>query len=63
MASYPRKLPRYARIERLWAALLEMEEATRLGKRILPVNCRPLESVSPPPQLRERNYIFFYVDP
>jgi TPR repeat protein len=41
----------------------EVEEATRLGKRILPVNCRPLEGVSPPPQLRERNYIFFHADP
>jgi hypothetical protein len=41
----------------------EVEEATRLGKRILPVNCRPLEGASPPPHLRERNYIFFYADP
>jgi TPR repeat protein len=41
----------------------EVEEAARLGKRILPVNCRPLEGASPPPQLRERNYIFFHADP
>jgi hypothetical protein len=41
----------------------EMEEATRLGKRILPANCRPLEGASPPPHLRERNYIFFHADP
>src|SRR5437762_13259818 len=41
----------------------EVEEATRLGKRILPVTCRPLEGVNPPPQLGERNYIFFYDDP
>jgi TPR repeat protein len=41
----------------------EVEEATRLGKRILPVNWRPLEGASPPPQLRERNYIFFHADP
>src|SRR5262249_38096604 len=27
----------------------EVEEAARLGKRILPVNCRPLEGASPPP--------------
>src|SRR5262249_12970921 len=27
----------------------EVEEAARLGKRILPVNCRPLKGVSPPP--------------
>lgn len=40
-----------------------MEEATRLGKRILPVNCQPLKDASAPPQLRERNYIFFYEDP
>jgi TPR repeat protein len=41
----------------------EVEEAARLGKRILPVNCRPLDGASPPPRLRERNYIFFYDDP
>jgi TIR domain-containing protein/Sel1 repeat-containing protein len=41
----------------------EVEEAARLGKRILPVNCRPLEGASPPPRLRDLNYIFFYADP
>jgi TPR repeat protein len=41
----------------------EVEEAARLGKRILPANWRPLEDASPPPQLRERNYIFFYDNP
>jgi len=41
----------------------EVEEATRLGKRILPINCRPLEGASPPPRLRDLNYIFFYEDP
>ena len=41
----------------------EVEEATRLNKRILPVNCRPLEGVTPPPRLRERNYIFLYEEP
>jgi hypothetical protein len=41
----------------------EVEEATRLSKRILPVSCRPLEGASPPPRLRERNYIFFHTDP
>jgi hypothetical protein len=41
----------------------EVEEADRLGKRILPANWRPLEGASPPPQLRERNYIFFYDNP
>jgi hypothetical protein len=37
----------------------EVEEAARLNKRILPVNCRPLEGTSPPPRLRDLNYIFF----
>jgi TPR repeat protein len=41
----------------------EVEEATRLNKRILPVNCRPLEGVSPPPRLRDLNYIFLYEEP
>jgi TPR repeat protein len=41
----------------------EVEEATRLNKRILPVVCRPLEGVGPPPRLRELNYIFFYKEP
>ena len=41
----------------------EVEEAARLGKRILPVICRPLEGASPPPRLRDLNYIFFYADP
>ena len=41
----------------------EVEEAAGLNKRILPVNCRPLEGVSPPPRLRELNYIFFYEEP
>jgi len=41
----------------------EVEEAARLGKRILPVVCRPLERASPPPRLRDLNYIFFYDDP
>jgi TIR domain-containing protein len=29
----------------------EVEEAARLGKRILPVNCRPLKGADPPPRL------------
>src|SRR5215470_5291268 len=41
----------------------EVEEAARLGKRVLPVNCRPLEGASPPPRLRDLNDIFFYEDP
>src|SRR5262249_32990280 len=38
----------------------EVGEAVRLGKRIVPVLCRPLDGASPPPQLRDLNYIFFY---
>jgi hypothetical protein len=41
----------------------EVGEAARLGKRIVPVNCRPLEGAMPPPRLRDLNYIFFYADP
>ena len=41
----------------------EAQESERLGKRILPVIQRSLEGASPPPQLRERNYIFFYDNP
>ena len=41
----------------------EVEEAARLGKRIFPVNCRPLEGASPPPRLRDLNYVFLYEDP
>jgi TIR domain len=41
----------------------EVEEAGRLGKRILPVICKPLGGASPPSRLRDLNYIFFYEDP
>src|SRR5262249_35092831 len=41
----------------------EVQEAVRLHKRILPVNCRPLEGASPPPRLRDLNYMFFYHEP
>src|SRR6516164_9677998 len=41
----------------------EVEEATRLNKRILPIVWRPLGSVSPPQPLQDRNYIFFYEEP
>jgi hypothetical protein len=41
----------------------EVEEAARLNKRILPVNCRPLKDVNPPARLRELNYIYFYEEP
>jgi len=41
----------------------EVEEAARLNKRILPVICRPVEGASPPPRLRDLNYMFFYAEP
>jgi TPR repeat protein len=41
----------------------EVDEATRLGKRILPVICRSLEGASPPPRLQNLNYIFFHPEP
>ena len=41
----------------------EVEEAARLNKRILPIICRPLEGVSPPPRLQGLNYMFFYEEP
>jgi TPR repeat protein len=41
----------------------EVDEATRRNKRILSVNCRPLKGASPPPRLRDLNYIFFYAEP
>src|SRR6516164_1350545 len=41
----------------------EVEEAVRLGKRILPVICRSLEDANPPPQLAKLNYIYFYAEP
>jgi hypothetical protein len=41
----------------------EVDEAVRLGKRIIPVLCRPLDGASAPQQLRDLNYIFFYPEP
>ena len=41
----------------------EVEEATRLGKRIIPVVCREFTSASVPPRLQDLNYIFFYKEP
>jgi TIR domain len=40
----------------------EVEEATRRGKRIIPVLCRPLEGQQPHRRLRDLNYIHFYAD-
>jgi len=41
----------------------EVVEASRLGKRILPVLCRPLEGAKPPALLADLNYIYFYATP
>jgi hypothetical protein len=41
----------------------EVEEAARLGKRIIPVVCREMEGAEPPARLRNLNYIYFYSDP
>jgi TPR repeat protein len=41
----------------------EVERSAELGKRILPVVCRSLAGVAPPPRLQSLNYIFFYADP
>src|SRR5215813_31821 len=38
----------------------EVAEAARLGKRIIPAACRPLDGVAPPKQLSDLNYIHFY---
>jgi hypothetical protein len=43
--------------------LWEVEEAARLGKRLIPVLALALGEVQPPPRLRELNYIFFYKEP
>ncbi len=41
----------------------EVDESARLGKRILPVVCRPLGGTSPPARLQALNYVFFYDEP
>jgi hypothetical protein len=41
----------------------EVEEAFRLGKRILPVICCPLGGAKSPRQLADLDYIFFYAEP
>ena len=41
----------------------EVEEASRLGKRIIPVVCGPLDGAGVPPQVSALNYIFFYPEP
>jgi hypothetical protein len=41
----------------------EVEQAVALGKRIIPVVCRPLDGAAAPPALAALNYIFFYDEP
>jgi hypothetical protein len=41
----------------------EVEEADQLNKRLLPIVCAPLASVSVPPRLADLNYIYFYAEP
>ena len=41
----------------------EVDEAARLGKRIMPVVCRPLQNAVPPQRLQDLNYLFFYAEP
>jgi WD40 repeat protein len=41
----------------------EVDEAVRLGKRILPVVCGALGDVKPPQALADRDYIYFYPEP
>jgi TIR domain/WD domain, G-beta repeat len=41
----------------------EVEEADQLNKRLIPIVCAPLGSVSVPPRLANLNYIYFYAEP
>lgn len=41
----------------------EVEEAARLGKRIIPVVCAPIVGTNLTARLQELNYIYFYGDP
>ena len=41
----------------------EVEEADQLNKRLIPVVCASLESVSVPPRLADLNYTYFYAEP
>ena len=41
----------------------EVEEADQLNKRLIPIVCAPLASVSVPPRLAHLNYIYFYPEP
>src|SRR5262249_28599257 len=41
----------------------ELEQATQLGKRIVPVSCRPIEGEDPYACLKGLHYISFYSSP
>ncbi len=41
----------------------EVDKSRRLGKRILPVVCRPLAGANPPARLQALNFVFFYGEP
>jgi TIR domain len=41
----------------------EVTESITLGKRIIPIVCCPIEDATPPPELTELNYIYFYSEP
>ena len=41
----------------------EVEQSAEVGKRILPIVCRPLGDAGAPPRLQGLNYIFFYAEP
>jgi hypothetical protein len=41
----------------------EVDEAVRLGKRVIPVVACPLGDVKPPQQLADRDYIYLYPEP
>jgi TIR domain len=41
----------------------EVNEAARLGQRIIPILCRPLDGKTPPRLLSDLNYIYFFHEP
>lgn len=45
------------------ACAWEVGQAVHLGKRIIPIACRPLDGVQPPPALAALNYIYLYAEP
>ena len=41
----------------------EVDEAERIGKRMIPITISDIAGVEPPPQLAGLNYIYFYANP